>query len=71
MTAAQLRVEVNYRNEIRVRVLGGFAVVMAGALGGLNLATGERHGLENPLVTHFRLLVGLLDRGLAFSAELG
>ena len=45
----------------KIRVLGGLAGVVAGTLGGLDFTTGERHGFENPLVAHLRLLVGLLD----------
>jgi hypothetical protein len=45
--------------------LGIFAVVVTGTLGGLHLATRQRHGLKHALVAHFRLLVGLLDRRLA------
>lgn len=47
------------------RASGSFAVYAAGVLSALYFAAGERHGLENALVAHFRLLVGLLDRGIA------
>ena len=47
------------------RASGSFAVYAAGVLSALYFAAGERHGFKNALVAHFRLLVGLLDRGLA------
>src|ERR1700722_25623 len=45
--------------------LRGLAVGVALTLGRLDLAAGERHGLEDPLMPDFGLCVGFLDGALA------
>jgi hypothetical protein len=50
-----------------VRLLRRSAIVVAGALGGLDLAAREGHGFEDTLVPHHGLHVGLSGRSFGFA----